>query len=516
MAYPVLYDITYSYTGFQQAQGDDSFPGTQLDADLAGLHDSLESLIAFVENFTRADGKIGNAQVDFDQLTVDVKAQLGNADAVQIVYAARDAAAASATAAAGSATAAAGSATAASGSATAAAGSATTAGTQAGNASASATAASGSATAASGSATAAAASATVVAGNKYNFDSSTSMADPGGPGGLRLNNATLASVTQIAIDNQTAETGNPDIAADIATWGGSTNGTLRGTIRIRKIGAPGNYAVYTVNAAVTNNTTWLQIPVTHVSSAGSFSAADALSIQFTRAGDKGTGDVLSSNNLSDLTQKYTAKDNLSVHGADVASAATTNLETATGDLVDVTGTTTITAITLNDGHERTVRFTGVLTLTNGASLVLPGGANITTAAGDFAVFRGYAAGVVRCVEYNKIAGRPLTSAGNENLGGGFSAASASDGTKSSGTYTPDPLTGNFKHITAGGAFTLAPPSAVCTMIVEVTNNASAGVITTSGFTKVNGDPYATTNGSKFAFHILKTQNYSRLTIEALQ
>jgi hypothetical protein len=115
------------------------------------------------------------------------------------------------------------------------------------------------------------------------------------------------------------------------------------------------------------------------------------------------GTLLAANNLSDLTAKYTARDNLSVHGADIASAATINLETATGHLVDVTGTTTISAIALGDGHERAVRFTGALTLTNGASLVLPGGANITTAAGDFAVFRGYASGVVRCASYNPAA-----------------------------------------------------------------------------------------------------------------
>jgi hypothetical protein len=116
-----------------------------------------------------------------------------------------------------------------------------------------------------------------------------------------------------------------------------------------------------------------------------------------------------SNNLSDLAFKYTAKDNISIHGADIASAATVNLETATGDLVDVTGTTTITAITLNEGHERTVRFTGILTLTNGASLVLPSGASITTAAGDFAVFRGYAAGVVRCIGYQKASGAAIVA-----------------------------------------------------------------------------------------------------------
>lgn len=97
---------------------------------------------------------------------------------------------------------------------------------------------------------------------------------------------------------------------------------------------------------------------------------------------------------------------LGVHGADIASASTTNLETATGELVDVTGTTTITAITLSDGHRRVVRFTGILTLTHGASLVLPGAANIITAAGDVAVFEGYASSVVRCVGYMRAAAVP--------------------------------------------------------------------------------------------------------------
>jgi hypothetical protein len=120
-----------------------------------------------------------------------------------------------------------------------------------------------------------------------------------------------------------------------------------------------------------------------------------------------TKPLLAANNLSDLSAKYTALDNIKIHGADIASASTVNLETATGDLIDVTGTTTITAITLSEGHERTVRFTGALALTNGASLLLPGAANIATAAGDFAVFRGYASGVVRCVDYTKASGKPV-------------------------------------------------------------------------------------------------------------
>ncbi len=121
----------------------------------------------------------------------------------------------------------------------------------------------------------------------------------------------------------------------------------------------------------------------------------------------GSGDMTAANNLSDLVNKKTARDNLFLHGADIASAGTINLETATGDLVDVTGTTAITAVTLNEGHERTVRFTGILTLTNGASLILPGAANIATAAGDVAIFRGYASGLVRCIAYTRASGKSV-------------------------------------------------------------------------------------------------------------
>lgn len=87
-------------------------------------------------------------------------------------------------------------------------------------------------------------------------------------------------------------------------------------------------------------------------------------------------------------------------GNDVASASTLNLDTATGNLVDVTGTTTVTAITLSQGRWRWVRFTGALTLTNGASLVLPGAADIITVAGDYALFFGYASSVVRCAYFS--------------------------------------------------------------------------------------------------------------------
>lgn len=68
MAYPPIYNITYSYTGFQQSQGNNSFPGTQLDADLAGLSSTIDGFAAFVERSIRSDGQLQNGLVTFDSL----------------------------------------------------------------------------------------------------------------------------------------------------------------------------------------------------------------------------------------------------------------------------------------------------------------------------------------------------------------------------------------------------------------------------------------------------------------
>lgn len=93
-------------------------------------------------------------------------------------------------------------------------------------------------------------------------------------------------------------------------------------------------------------------------------------------------------------------------GAAIASSATVNLTTATGNLVHITGTTTITAITIPVGAERTVIFDSSLTLTHGAALLLPGAANITTAAGDRMTVRGDTAGAV-VVSYTRANGLPV-------------------------------------------------------------------------------------------------------------
>lgn len=110
----------------------------------------------------------------------------------------------------------------------------------------------------------------------------------------------------------------------------------------------------------------------------------------------------------------------------------------------------------------------------------------------------------------------LLSNTTANLTAGFNATDFSAGTKSSGTFTPDPANGNFQTATNGGAHTLAAPGSSCTMIIVYTNNGSAGTITTSGYTKVNGDSLDTTNAHIFLFYITKIGSSSLLTVKAMQ
>lgn len=88
-------------------------------------------------------------------------------------------------------------------------------------------------------------------------------------------------------------------------------------------------------------------------------------------------------------------------GAAIASAATVNLDTATGDYDQVTGTVTTTAITLTDGWQRTVVAAAAWPITAGASLIMTGlvasGATYTCNPGDVLTFRGEGAGAVRLV-----------------------------------------------------------------------------------------------------------------------
>lgn len=87
------------------------------------------------------------------------------------------------------------------------------------------------------------------------------------------------------------------------------------------------------------------------------------------------------------TGKFTDKLDLAM-GAAIASATTPNINSATGNTIVITGTTTITGFSAADqaGITRKLIFNDAVLLTNSADLVLFGAANITTVAGDVAIF----------------------------------------------------------------------------------------------------------------------------------
>jgi len=93
----------------------------------------------------------------------------------------------------------------------------------------------------------------------------------------------------------------------------------------------------------------------------------------------------------------------------LASAATVNIGAAAANAITITGTTTITAFgTIADGAIRVLTFADALTLTHNATgLILPGGANIATAAGDVAVMLSLGSGNWRCIAYQRASGTVL-------------------------------------------------------------------------------------------------------------
>lgn len=94
-------------------------------------------------------------------------------------------------------------------------------------------------------------------------------------------------------------------------------------------------------------------------------------------------------------------------GSDIASAASLT-PGADGNYYDITGVAAITGISsVKVGARIVFHFDSALVLTHHATdLILPGGANITTAAGDHAEFREYDTGLWRCTNYQVAALAP--------------------------------------------------------------------------------------------------------------
>lgn len=72
MAYPDPPTKSTSYTAFEQAQGDGSFPGQEMDVDLGSILSSMASLLSFIRVALRSDGQLNNGIVTRLALASDI------------------------------------------------------------------------------------------------------------------------------------------------------------------------------------------------------------------------------------------------------------------------------------------------------------------------------------------------------------------------------------------------------------------------------------------------------------
>ncbi|MBP2303416.1 SPRY domain-containing protein [Azospirillum picis] len=239
------------------------------------------------------------------------------------------------------------------------------------------------------------------------WDAGTADANPG-TGKLRGNAATASTTTKLFIS--TADALGTDVSAVIGLFDDSTS-SIKGLLRIAHRSDQSKWVLFALTGAVTAGVGYSKVPVLYVAGPGGFTAGDPVALGFMRSGDKGdtgaTGGITGGNAAGAINETAVT----------LASAATTDIGTAAGNAVRITGTATITALgTAQSGSRRYVTFSAALTLThNAASLILPGGASIVTAAGDTAEFESLGSGSWRCVSYNRASGRALVAPATPSL-----------------------------------------------------------------------------------------------------
>lgn len=189
------------------------------------------------------------------------------------------------------------------------------------------------------------------------------------------------------------------------------------------------------------------------------------------------------------------------------SNTTLDLDAVAGEVVDVSGAATITAITLTEAVTKMVRFTGAATLTHSASLVLPGAQSIVCADGDWAMFRGYASSVVRCVFFQRgSTSQPLTTG---------AATIASAATTELGSVREQIITiSGSTAVTSFGSTAQTGTVKFCRLSGAVPITASANIITPGGGGSIQGASGDTFIAQHEGSGIWRIINYTRATFPA--
>jgi hypothetical protein len=109
----------------------------------------------------------------------------------------------------------------------------------------------------------------------------------------------------------------------------------------------------------------------------------------------------------------------------------------------------------------------------------------------------------------------LYTEGGQTITGGFRFTPYN---QAPGSFTVNPLNGNYQWLNNNGAFTITAPAVDCAVDILVINGATAGAITMTGFTVGSnvGDAMTNTNGHRFIWSIRRINGISTYVIKALQ
>jgi hypothetical protein len=185
---------------------------------------------------------------------------------------------------------------------------------------------------------------------------------------------------------------------------------------------------------------------------------------------------------------------------DVASASTCDIGAANSHFVRITGTTGISSLGTNYNGPRFIRFAGALTLTHNAStLILPGGANITTAAGDTCTAVPIGAPGSGWLVKDYTGGASIASSGYQKLPSGLIVQWGNVAGASVGAGSVSGAAVTFPIAFPTSCLAVFPSNGSTGAITYI--SASAGSVTTTGFTFYRGNSFTSAQsvgGSWFA------------------
>ena len=399
---------------------------------------------------------------------------------------------------------------------------------------------------------------TGIAGISMQYSTTTADADPGA-GFIRLNNTSLNSATIMYVDDSD---GTTDISAWVQSWDNSTSGN-KGFITLS--GNPNSASplvIFKVTGTVTDASGYTKVPVAYVSGSTSITNSAEISVQFAPSGD---GDVAG----LDYTFSTTTSDSdpgtgvLRFNHGTLGSVSAIFIDDSDANSADVSAFILTWDDSTNSSDRGQIYITKKSAVANYAIYKVSGASTDASGYVKLAVTHVSSNGSFSdsdpiAVEFSRSGnsgGGDLAAANNlsdvasastarTNLGlaigtnvqafdadtlkadtadeltAGFSSQTVDSGTKSSGTFTPDPDAGNFQHFVNGGAHTLGVPAKNCTMVLLMKCGGSAGTLTTSSYTKVDGDSLTTTNGHEFFLYLTRysdgSTTFSALTVKALQ